>query len=359
MHVDNIMGILSDPRTQHIFLAHIAHHQRKLQVFFYALGCFLFICLSYPPFSVVIKTEEPALLGYPELKGGPQDLARFIKLAAVSHNKDEISTWLETELRNLGLAVFHQRSLYSYNITRNVYASIHADRAIGSSALLLHASFRHSTSISMAIALAHILSRSTIWAHDIIFVFSQNEKELQSWLTSYHHGNPQFLKISTGSILAAVSLEFDDTQFNHLELGIHGINGRLPNLDLIACFTKILDSMRVPYHFTCHSDYDTPSLQNIVGFLTCQFVSSFYSLNSRALLGGYRIESLMIKNGRVLHVVLYCSPSFCPLHSTLFERAIYYFLPYGISQVKWISQMFANKVVNNICSSLVGKGCYA
>ena len=50
----------------------------------------------------------------------------------------------------------------------------------------------------------------------------------------------------SGSIQAALNLEFSDENVNSFEIAIEGINGQLPNLDLVNTVFRLCRKERIP-----------------------------------------------------------------------------------------------------------------
>lgn len=71
---------------------------------------------------------------------------------------------------------------------------------------------------------------------------------MQAWLEAYHnsdflHSNPILnfgnLEARAGSIQAAINLELQSFDLNHIDVKIEGLNGQLPNLDLVNLVQRI------------------------------------------------------------------------------------------------------------------------
>lgn len=87
------------------------------------------------------------------------------------------------------------------------------------------------------------------WAKDIIFVVNDQEQlGMQAWLEAYHGSNVcdaknvlnyGVLDIRAGSIQAAINLEFPSFDLDHINVKIEGLNGQLPNLDLVNLIQRL------------------------------------------------------------------------------------------------------------------------
>ena len=96
--------------------------------------------------------------------------------------------------------------------------------------------------IAHALAIGFALHRKTYMAKDIILLFpSAREYGTRVWLDAYFDNNPHSLPLDThaGSIQAGLTLEFPYEKFYSIDLRHNGINGQLPNLDLINTLVQL------------------------------------------------------------------------------------------------------------------------
>ncbi|KAF3989549.1 hypothetical protein FT663_03575 [Candidozyma haemuli var. vulneris] len=149
---------------------------------------------------------------------------------------------LETWLTDLGLKVAHFEDDKTNSST--LYAIMHAPRGDNTESVVLVAPYITSTNedniggLALAPALARYFGRMSIWSKNVIFVFPRDgHASLRSWVEAYHTS----LDLTAGSIEAAIVLEYakDSDNFDHLQLIYEGLNGQLPNLDLINTITTI------------------------------------------------------------------------------------------------------------------------
>lgn len=87
------------------------------------------------------------------------------------------------------------------------------------------------------------------WAKDIIFLVTDQEQlGMQAWLEAYHKSdvssssailNCGDLEARAGSIQAAINLELQSFDLNHIDVKIEGLNGQLPNLDLVNLVQRL------------------------------------------------------------------------------------------------------------------------
>lgn len=165
---------------------------------------------------------------------------------AVSLANPTLELWLE----DFGLTVSHHHDAKT-NLT-TMYLLMHAPRGDDTEALVLVVPYftadgeANVGGFALGPALARYFSRLSIWLKNIILVFPRDGKTvLRLWVGAYH----TTLDDTAGSIDAAIVMEYPSELdgFDHMELYYEGLNGQLPNLDLINTATTIArhESMRV------------------------------------------------------------------------------------------------------------------
>lgn len=114
-------------------------------------------------------------------------------------------------------------------------------------------------SVAMLLTMAKFFRHKKFWAKDIIFIITQHEQlGMQAWLEAYHkiscgyghkvldHGD---LEARAGSIQAAINLEITHESFTHLNVKVEGLNGQLPNLDLVTLVNRLAAKEGLPSMF--------------------------------------------------------------------------------------------------------------
>lgn len=258
------MGLLTDPNSGSdggIFSRILQYGSVLSWILFMAGVGFIFV-MPHPEFSHKTYFSENALL--PGLvKGDYVDdgkVASFLEDLRFESKKYDNSLpypWLEAKFRQLGLEVYTHNFTLTFplgptakrsNFTgKNVYGILRAPRASSTEALVLSVPYRPpfsleaNTDVSVALLLtaADFFRMQNYWAKDIIFLITQHEQlGMQAWLEAYHqvsnglldHGD---LEARAGSIEAAINLEITTEKISHVNVKIDGLNGRLPNLDLV------------------------------------------------------------------------------------------------------------------------------
>ncbi|NXD87697.1 GPAA1 protein, partial [Halcyon senegalensis] len=80
------------------------------------------------------------------------------------------------------------------------------------------------------------------WAKDIIFLVNEHDLlGMEAWLESYHDVNLTEVRSSgtlgrAGAIQAAIALELSSDVVTSVDVAVEGLNGQLPNLDLLNLF---------------------------------------------------------------------------------------------------------------------------
>ncbi|KAJ7343284.1 GPI transamidase component Gaa1 [Mycena albidolilacea] len=164
-----------------------------------------------------------------------------------------------TEFMKLGIPASTQNYVFTSSTGKvegtNTYAVLSSPRTSGTEAMVISASWisrigegggtLNLRGVSTVLALANFLKRYSLWAKDIVFVISDNYVDgMQAWLNSYHgetQSNLQAdeLELASGVIWTALNIDYPGHSFSHLGIFHEGINGRLPNQDLLNSFHHI------------------------------------------------------------------------------------------------------------------------
>lgn len=156
----------------------------------------------------------------------------------VSRQNDVLEDWLH----DFGWTVSRYRD-HKTNAT-TMYALMHAPRGDNTEAMVLAVPYYTSSGepnhggLTLAPALAHYFARMSIWSKNIILVFPRDgHAPLRSWVEAYH----TTLDATAGSIEAALVIAYPSAsdEFSRIEVSYEGLNGQLPNLDLINTVTTV------------------------------------------------------------------------------------------------------------------------
>ncbi|KAF5373639.1 hypothetical protein D9758_000664 [Tetrapyrgos nigripes] len=182
--------------------------------------------------------------------------------------------YLTTEFRKTG--IFTSTQNYSFTGASqatngtNVYGILSSPRAPGAEAIIISASWLSRTNegdgtlnlrgVAIVLALAKFLKQYSLWAKDLVFVISDGYLDgMQAWLNAYH-GSVQSnlhadkLEMTSGVVWTALNIDYPGHSFSHLGVFYEGLNGRLPNQDLMNSFHVISSRMGVPVILYDHLD---------------------------------------------------------------------------------------------------------
>ncbi|KAF9475860.1 Gaa1-like protein [Pholiota conissans] len=203
-------------------------------------------------------------------------LVELEKLRDGNYTNVQRAQWLSEEFSKLGITSSTQH--YSFNTSRakvvgtNAYAVLASPRHSGTEAIVISASWIsrigeidgtiNIRGVATVLALANFLKRYSYWGKDIVFVISDGYLDgMQAWLFAYHdvsqcglHAEP--LQHTSGVIWSALNIDYPGHSFSHLGIFSEGLNGRLPNQDLINSVSHIAQATAgVPVVLYDHIDH--------------------------------------------------------------------------------------------------------
>lgn len=133
----------------------------------------------------------------------------------------------------------------------NVYGIVHAPRGDGTESIVIVASVKNfedklnTNGVALLMTLARYFSRWSLWSKDIIFLVTPDTYAgPQAWIDAYlSQHNPETvdsLPLKSGAIQGVICIDYAlRHSFHSLHISYDGINGQLPNLDLINTATQI------------------------------------------------------------------------------------------------------------------------
>ncbi|KEQ80140.1 Glycosylphosphatidylinositol:protein transamidase, GAA1 component [Aureobasidium pullulans EXF-150] len=149
---------------------------------------------------------------------------------------------------------------YAYSISgqnktgQNVYALLQGPRADATEAMVMIAAWRNMdgkinySGVALLLTLARYFKRWSIWSKDIIVLIpSDSTYGPHAWVDAYHDTHDttavDALKIKAGALQAAIAIDYPAGPWGHRFEKLHvvydGINGQLPNLDLVNTAVNI------------------------------------------------------------------------------------------------------------------------
>ncbi|KAH6652081.1 Gaa1-like protein [Truncatella angustata] len=167
----------------------------------------------------------------------------------------EVNDKLESIFRGIGLKVGRQN--YTYHSAgdtyagENIYAILQAPRGDATEAIVLIAAWKNvkhefnRNGLALALALTRYFKRWSLWSKDIILVVPPDSRAgTQAWVDAYHDGhdasNVASLPIKSGALQGAVAIDYpQEGRFEGVHIVYDGVNGQLPNLDLINSVVNI------------------------------------------------------------------------------------------------------------------------
>ncbi|KAJ9593199.1 hypothetical protein L9F63_015244, partial [Diploptera punctata] len=274
------MGLLTDPGAGRGKLTQLlVTYHNKLCILLYVGGVAWFLILAHDNFNAGTYFSENALL--PGLVKGEFDKEALAKtyqselLDEAARYPDGVPySWLLAKFRQINLDVYTHNFTLNYPLGlgteytgKNVYAILRAPRSSSTEALVLSVPYRPPTSvhpgtvpsIAIMLALAKFFRRQKYWAKDVIFLVTEHEQlGIQAWLEAYHkatsgrsgvldHGD---MMGRGGAIQAAINLELHAEKIMFiLMLKYKGLNGQLPNLDLVTLVHRMCSKEGVRHTF--------------------------------------------------------------------------------------------------------------
>uniref|UniRef100_G3TK05 GPI-anchor transamidase component GPAA1 n=1 Tax=Loxodonta africana TaxID=9785 RepID=G3TK05_LOXAF len=255
------MGLLSDPVRRRALARLVLRLNAPLCVLSYGAGIAWFLALAFPPLTQRTYMSENAMgstMVEEQFAGG--DRARNFARDFAAHRRKSGAlpvAWLERAMQSVGLEVYtqtfsrklpfpdetHERYMVSGT---NVYGILRAPRAASTESLVLTvpcgSDSTNSQAVGLLLALAAHFRGQIYWAKDIIFLVTEHDLlGTEAWLEAYHDVNVTGMQSAplrgrAGAIQAAVALELSSDVVTSLDVAVEGLNGQLPNLDLLNLF---------------------------------------------------------------------------------------------------------------------------
>jgi GPI-anchor transamidase subunit GAA1 len=139
----------------------------------------------------------------------------------------------------------------------NIYAILHAPRGDATEAIVLVGAWRNMegklnrSGVALILTLARYFKRWSLWSKDIIFLVTADSKAgPQAWVDAYHDTHQSnkvdSLPLKSGALQGAVVIDYPfDHRFESIHIVYDGINGQLPNLDLLNTVVSISGHMGI------------------------------------------------------------------------------------------------------------------
>ncbi|KAK3384796.1 Gaa1-like protein [Podospora didyma] len=190
--------------------------------------------------------------------GSDQNVFRAYKHevnALVGKSNIEINDKLESIVKGLGLKVACQNFTYTsagrvYS-GENVYAILQAPRGDATEAIVLVAAWENvqqevnRNGVALILTLARYFKRWSLWSKDIVFLVTPDSiAGPQAWVDAYHDAHDSArvdsLPLKSGALQGAIAIDYaQEGRFESVHIVYDGVNGQLPNLDLINSVVSI------------------------------------------------------------------------------------------------------------------------
>ncbi|XP_044514289.1 glycosylphosphatidylinositol anchor attachment 1 protein isoform X2 [Gracilinanus agilis] len=255
------MGLLLDSHRRRALARLLLRLNTPLCVMSYVAGVIWFLGLAFSPLTQNTYISENAMgstMVEEQFEGGEHALSYARDFIAQRRKTGSLPvTWLERTMRSVGLEVYsqsfsrtlpfpdetHERYMVSGT---NVYGILRAPRAASTESLVLIVPSSPGTlnaqAVGLLLSLATYFRSQIYWAKDIIFLVTEHDLlGTEAWLEAYHDVNITGMQSSAlrgraGAIQAAVALELNSDVVTSLDVAVEGLNGQLPNLDLLNLF---------------------------------------------------------------------------------------------------------------------------
>lgn len=166
-----------------------------------------------------------------------------------------INDKLESIVKGIGLKTARQNFTYQsagrvYS-GENLYAILQAPRGDATEAIVLMAAWenvkgeQNRNGVPLILTLARYFKRWSLWSKDIIFLVTPDSiAGPQAWVDAYHDAHDSSrvdsLPIKSGLLQGAIAIDHAQEQrFENVHIVYDGVNGQLPNLDLINSVNSI------------------------------------------------------------------------------------------------------------------------
>ena len=289
------MGLLTDPNSGGVNrpLQMISEHHKLVSLLLYVAGLVFLLVLAHPVYNERTYFSENALLPGLVTGGYDQDRSAVHYLTSLQEENKKYPghaplPWLEAQFKQLGLEVYTQHFSLHYPLRNssfsgtNLYAILRSAKSSSTESLVLSAPHRPPNSphqstdagIALLLSTAKYFRSQIYWAKDIIFLITEHEfLGTQAWLEAYHGVScgsqgvlhTGHLAARAGSIQAAINLELSSEFPTHINLKIEGLNGQLPNLDLVNLVTRLVS--REGLRPMLHSVEEHPRPDSYKGFI--------------------------------------------------------------------------------------------
>lgn len=198
----------------------------------------------------------------------------------------------------------------------NVYGMLTGPRADATEAMVLIAAWKNMdgkinySGVALALALMRYFTRWSIWSKDILLLLPPDSVYgPEAWVSAYHSTLPpntatrniSSLPLKAGALQGAVALDYPagpwGQRFDKLDIVYDGINGALPNLDLLNTAVSVASSQMgigcTLHGLASHSDGYVDRLLTISRGLLTQ--SAGHATGPHSAFMPYHVDAITLK----------------------------------------------------------------
>ena len=186
----------------------------------------------------------------------------------------------------------------------NIYGIVRATRGTQNEAAVIAAPWTNMEGrfneggVAVLLGLARHFTKWTMLHKNLIFVIPSNsEVALRRWVDAYH----TTLQHTAGNIEGAIVLDYASSsdKFQHIDIGFEGLNGQLPNLDLVntaghSAMSEFVDISILGSHISRAQSYSTrlhTLFRNIYQQAGAGIVNDYPS----AMFSGWHIDAITLR----------------------------------------------------------------
>ncbi|XP_032792055.1 LOW QUALITY PROTEIN: glycosylphosphatidylinositol anchor attachment 1 protein [Daphnia magna] len=282
------MGLLSNPSDKQLspLVLKFIGKQKMLSFLLYVGSIVWLVCLAYRQFNAGTYFSENALLPGLVHSNFKEDFLARQYLAALKAEAERYPNgmphaFIAAQFKQLGLDTYTHNFSVKYPLDqneiysgKNVYGILRASRGASTECLVMSVPYRPPDSvlagtnagIAIMLSLAASFRTASYWARDIIFLVTEHEQlGVEAWLEAYHYTSSSSnaihfgqLDARAGAIQAAINLELPYEKISHIDVRIEGLNGQLPNLDLVNLVHRLFQQERFTTTLKEREDYPDP-----------------------------------------------------------------------------------------------------
>ncbi|CAG7786215.1 unnamed protein product [Allacma fusca] len=262
------MGLLTNPNTDDSNKISLLLHKYtgRIGIVSYIGGIVWFVFLANYQYNLGTYFSENALLPglvVENFYDGHKAESYFQGL----NSKEERNGHLIPEdfveaFQNIGLQEIEEQNFTLYDpITKvptrgtNVFAILRAKRSAGTESVIFNVPYfpgnskwrKNTPAVALIVALAEYFSNQVYWAKDIVFLVAESHMGSLAWVKGHQEIRDsnkylQFERVrnKAGNIQAAVNFVLESSKVCSLSTKFHGINGQLPNLDVVNLINKFV-----------------------------------------------------------------------------------------------------------------------